>query len=136
MACDLLWIVCPKGNGSATALLGLINSRNGKRGRSKVFKCSSRLQISTGVSAISSAVTEPARSSEEKVYEVVLKQAALVKQLRKERALNLKDVEATHDVLGNWNLLNEAYDRCGEVCSEYAKTFYLGIFLCLLFNCF
>lgn len=23
-------------------------------------------------------------------------------------------------------LLNVAYDRCGEVCAEYAKTFYMG----------
>jgi phytoene synthase len=29
----------------------------------------------------------------------------------------------------NVDVLNSAYDRCGEVCAEYAKTFYLGILL-------
>ncbi|KAG2630911.1 hypothetical protein PVAP13_3KG557150 [Panicum virgatum] len=28
--------------------------------------------------------------------------------------------------LRGWGLLGDAYDRCGEVCAEYAKTFYLG----------
>ncbi|PIA26680.1 hypothetical protein AQUCO_09100082v1 [Aquilegia coerulea] len=30
---------------------------------------------------------------------------------------------------GTLTLLNEAYDRCREVCAEYAKTFYLGTLL-------
>lgn len=69
--------------------------------------------------AATSSAGEIAMSSEEKVYNVVLKQAALVnKQLRSPRV----DVV----VPGDLSLLNEAYDRCGEICAEYAKTFYLG----------
>lgn len=33
-----------------------------------------------------------------------------------------------------WNLLDEANERCGEVCAEYAKTFLLGKFLLLIFT--
>ena len=67
---------------------------------------------------------EMAVSSEQKVYDVVLKQAALVKkQLRSSEELDVKP-----DIIlpGTQSLLSEAYDRCGEVCAEYAKTFYLG----------
>ncbi|KAA3458405.1 phytoene synthase 2, chloroplastic [Gossypium australe] len=72
--------------------------------------------------AATSSAGEIAMSSEEKVYNVVLKQAALVnKQLRSPRV----DVV----VPGDLSLLNEAYDRCGEICAEYAKTFYLGTLL-------
>ncbi|TYI72818.1 hypothetical protein E1A91_D07G085500v1 [Gossypium mustelinum] len=72
--------------------------------------------------AATSSAGEIAMSSEEKVYNVVLKQAALVnKQLRSPRG----DVV----VPGDLSLLNEAYDRCGEICAEYAKTFYLGTLL-------
>nr|XP_018634104.1 phytoene synthase 1, chloroplastic-like [Nicotiana tomentosiformis] len=63
-------------------------------------------------------------SSEKKVYDVVLKQAILVKrQLR-----STDDLEVKPDIAipGNLDLLSEAYDRCGEVCAQYAKTFYLG----------
>ncbi|KAL2504443.1 Phytoene synthase [Abeliophyllum distichum] len=83
------------------------------------------------LSVISSMVASPAGemtlSSEQKVYDVVLKQAALVKrQLRTNDNLEVKP-----DIVlpGSLSLLNEAYDRCGEVCAEYAKTFYLGTLL-------
>ncbi|KAJ0550046.1 putative 15-cis-phytoene synthase [Helianthus annuus] len=58
---------------------------------------------------------------------VVLKQAALVKEQMREK----EDVEVKPDVVlpGTLGLLSEAYDRCGEVCAEYAKTFYLGTLL-------
>lgn len=72
-----------------------------------------------------SLVASPWRSSEERVYEVVLKQAALVKEQRERRMLGTTEVPVPMD----WGLLNEAYDRCGEVCAEYAKTFYLGTLL-------
>ncbi|KAJ0961674.1 hypothetical protein J5N97_000692 [Dioscorea zingiberensis] len=58
----------------------------------------------------------------------VLKQAALVeKQLR----TSGDDVDVKPDIIlpGNLSLLSEAYDRCREVCAEYAKTFYLGTLL-------
>ncbi|KAK5802184.1 Phytoene synthase, chloroplastic [Gossypium arboreum] len=122
MAGVLLWVVCPKGN--ATALLSLI-PRSGKHKRCRVHQ---KVKFSTGVSAISSAVANPARSSEEKVYDVVLKQAALVKEQRGKKTLDLGTRTET-DGFTDWDLLNEAYDRCGEVCAEYAKTFYLGTLL-------
>eukprot|EP00262_Sarcandra_glabra_P004849 TRINITY_DN1608_c0_g1_i1.p1 TRINITY_DN1608_c0_g1~~TRINITY_DN1608_c0_g1_i1.p1 ORF type:complete len:421 (-),score=50.60 TRINITY_DN1608_c0_g1_i1:171-1433(-) len=80
----------------------------------------------------SSLVANPAGqlmvSSEQRVYDVVLKQAALIskKQLKSNREL---DVKPDVIVPGTLNLLNEAYDRCGEICAEYAKTFYLGTLL-------
>ncbi|KAL4335587.1 hypothetical protein GQ457_07G003480 [Hibiscus cannabinus] len=119
MAGVLLWVVCPKGN--ATALLSLI-PRSGSKPKKRSFN---------RVSAISSAVANPARSSEQRVYDVVLKQAALVREQRGRRALDL-DLDKTSekaDGFTDWDLLNEAYDRCGEVCAEYAKTFYLGTLL-------
>nr|QQR34459.1 chloroplast phytoene synthase 2 [Capsicum annuum] len=78
-------------------------------------------------SLVASPAGEMAVSSEKKVYDVVLKQAALVKrQLR-----SPDDLEVKPDIVlpGNLGLLSEAYDRCGEVCAEYAKTFYLGTLL-------
>lgn len=70
------------------------------------------------------AAAEVAVSSEQKVYEVVLKQASLVK--KKLRSVGDLDVKPDIPLPGNLGLLSEAYDRCGEVCAEYAKTFYLG----------
>ncbi|KAG0516354.1 hypothetical protein BDA96_10G354900 [Sorghum bicolor] len=67
-------------------------------------------------------------SSEQKVYDVVLKQSALLKrQLRKP----VLDVVRPQEDLAEMprNGLNQAYDRCGEICEEYAKTFYLGTML-------
>ncbi|XVE86205.1 hypothetical protein DITRI_Ditri18aG0017200 [Diplodiscus trichospermus] len=118
MAGVLLWVIAPKEN--ATALLSLI-PRSGKQKRSRLCP---GVKFSTGVSAFSSAVANPARSSEEKVYEVVLKQAALVKEQRQKKALDWKRTDETEGMT-DWDLLNEAYERCGEVCAEYAKTFYL-----------
>ncbi|XP_022774057.1 phytoene synthase 2, chloroplastic-like [Durio zibethinus] len=85
MAGVLLWVITPKEN--ATALLRFI-PRSGKQKGSRLCP---GLKFSTGVSAaLSSAVANPARSSEQKVYEVVLKQAALVKEQRQKKALDLK----------------------------------------------
>ncbi|KAG9439477.1 hypothetical protein H6P81_019642 [Aristolochia fimbriata] len=77
-----------------------------------------------GCSVSASMVAAPYRSSEEMVYEVVLKQAALVREQRR-----TGNDRALADVFKDRNMLNEAYDRCGEVCAEYAKTFYLGTLL-------
>ncbi|KAL3345639.1 hypothetical protein AABB24_024544 [Solanum stoloniferum] len=78
-------------------------------------------------SLVASPAGEMAVSSEKKVYEVVLKQAALVKR----HLISTEDIEVKPDIVvpGNLGLLGEAYDRCGEVCAEYAKTFYLGTML-------
>ncbi|PIN16050.1 Squalene synthetase [Handroanthus impetiginosus] len=92
---------------------------------------SSGLESGRGFSPISSMVASPAGeialTSEQKVYDVVLKQAALVKRPLKSR----EDVEVKPDIMlpGSLGMLSEAYDRCGEVCAEYAKTFYLGTLL-------
>lgn len=134
----LLWVVCPKDN--INSLLSFLP----RNGRSRTSKMCTRLSFSTGVLAYSGAVANPSRSSEEKVYEVVLKQAALVREQRwdKEKAWDLEKPVET-DALTNRDLLNEAYDRCGEVCAEYAKTFYLGtcssassLYLCDVFEWF
>ncbi|KAF6992005.1 hypothetical protein CFC21_009045 [Triticum aestivum] len=75
-------------------------------------------------------------ATEEAVYEVVLRQAALVEDLQGRRAAREADtgqrrrwrdeqLEQEGDAELGWGLLGDAYDRCGEVCAEYAKTFYL-----------
>ncbi|GJX20955.1 hypothetical protein Tco_0223632 [Tanacetum coccineum] len=37
------------------------------------------------------------------------------------------DIKPKIVLLGILELLNEAFDRCGEVCAEHAKTFYLAL---------
>nr|AAR86104.1 phytoene synthase [Momordica charantia subsp. charantia] len=78
-------------------------------------------------SMVANPAGEMAISSEQKVYNVVMKQAALVK--RQLRTAGELDVKPDIVLPGTLSLLNEAYDRCGEVCAEYAKTFYLGTML-------
>jgi 15-cis-phytoene synthase len=85
--------------------------------RSRKFSVSSSLVVAPPEEEISI-------SSEKKVYDVVLKQAALVK--RKSSSSISLDVRPELLLPGIVPVLNEAYDRCGEVCEEYAKTFYLG----------
>ncbi|KAJ8629347.1 hypothetical protein MRB53_022670 [Persea americana] len=66
---------------------------------------------------------EVASPLEQRVYDVVLKRANLVKEHQKSDGLEMKlDIVLP----GTQQMLNEAYNRCGEVCAEYAKTFYLG----------
>ncbi|WJX58570.1 hypothetical protein P8452_44011 [Trifolium repens] len=76
---------------------------------------------------LASTAGEVAISSEQKVYDVVLKQASLVK--RKLSSTGELEVKPEIVLPGNLSLLSEAYDRCGEICAEYAKTFYLGTLL-------
>ncbi|WVY89340.1 hypothetical protein V8G54_034854 [Vigna mungo] len=119
----LLWVSCgPKENiNSLVSFAG--KSSSGERNQKRF----SGLSFASGVSAFSSAVAaDTSRSSEERVYDVVLKQAALVKENKRGANIGLdldKDVVADFT---NGDLLNMAYARCGEVCAEYAKTFYLG----------
>lgn len=88
----------------------------------------SSLEKENRLSPTSSMVATPAGeitlSSEQRVYDVVLRQASLVKRQLKSN----EDLEVKPDIVlpGSLGLLTEAYDRCGEVCAEYAKTFYLG----------
>ncbi|CAN6329992.1 unnamed protein product [Urochloa humidicola] len=86
--------------------------------------------------SLAAAVTAPVRTaSEEAVYEVVMRQAALVQEGGRGRVAREEPVRrrqrqrprwAEEEGLRGWGLLGDAYDRCGEVCAEYAKTFYLG----------
>ncbi|RWR81920.1 phytoene synthase 2, chloroplastic-like protein [Cinnamomum micranthum f. kanehirae] len=128
MSAVFLWVVSPKETGrsrcpwssSSSSVMNFIGRDGGGRRRNWV-RC---LNYSSGFSVLSSAVANPYRSSEEMVYDVVLKQAALVKDQRR-----LLDSGTSSEAMTNPTLLNEAYDRCGEVCAEYAKTFYLGTLL-------
>lgn len=119
----LLWVVGPKGN--AASLFNLEPRTSKKQRRPRSYP---RARVVSVVSAISSSVVSPSRSSVDRVYEVVLKQAALVREQRREKALDVKKPEEAEGSTGG-DLLNEAYERCGEVCAEYAKTFYLGTLL-------
>ncbi|KAL1566726.1 Syntaxin-like protein psy1 [Salvia divinorum] len=90
-----------------------------------------RYENGGGLSLRSSMVATPAGevalTSEQMVYDVVLKQAALVQR----RLKCDEDLDVKPDILlpGSLGLLSEAYERCREVCAEYAKTFYLGTLL-------
>ncbi|EXB53665.1 Phytoene synthase [Morus notabilis] len=138
MSSGVLWGVCPKETTTTTTLLlsRLVNRNGVPIRRSKT--CSFSSSSSSKALAFSGTVATPARSSEEKVYQVVLKQAALVREQsisnnngnithNKDKALHFNPtVETTTDESTNWDLLKDAFNRCGEVCAEYAKTFYLG----------
>ncbi|KAF5177906.1 Phytoene synthase protein [Thalictrum thalictroides] len=123
------WVVSP--NESLSCVVRFMN-KNGKVGVnvSNKKRGSSILNFSSGISVLSSDIVNSSRSSEERVYEVILKQAALVgdKKLMKRRSVDLSK-HSKADAMTNPTLLNEAYDRCGDVCAEYAKTFYLGTLL-------
>ncbi|XP_031501009.1 phytoene synthase 2, chloroplastic-like [Nymphaea colorata] len=117
MSAAVLWVVTPVGKERT-----VIQFLDGRK------RC---LRFSSGFSVVSSMVANPSGSavfptSEQKVYEVVLKQAALIKEQKSaDRFLDAKIEGMPSDL----PLLDEAYDRCGEVCAEYAKTFYLGTLL-------
>ena len=84
------------------------------------------------------------RSSEERVYDVVLKQAALMAKRATETTTTTSSSSSSisspnKERITGWEesglgslsdisaqVLEDAYTRCGEVCAEYAKTFYLG----------
>ncbi|KAJ1385349.1 Trans-Isoprenyl Diphosphate Synthase, head-to-head [Sesbania bispinosa] len=122
----LLGVSCgPKENTNSLVGFACRSSSSGRTQRR--LKVCSKISFAAGASAFSSVVVaNPARSSEERVYEVVLKQAALVREQSRGTKIPLdldKHIEADFT---NKDLLIEAYDRCGEVCAEYAKTFYLG----------
>lgn len=83
-----------------------------------------RAKFSVFSSIVATPAGEMRMTSEQKVYDVVLKQAALVNR----RLGSTSSLEVKPDIVlpGSLTVLSDAYDRCGEVCAEYAKTFYLG----------
>ncbi|KAL7135357.1 hypothetical protein ABFS83_11G089400 [Erythranthe nasuta] len=141
MSVALLWVVSPTSEFSnGTVFLDSFRAVSRcnnliKKGQKKSrkfgstnadFGYGSRLSLTN--SMIATPAGEIALSSEQKVYDVVLKQAALVKRRIKK---SNEDLEVKPDIVlpGTVTLLSEAYDRCREVCAEYAKTFYLGTLL-------
>jgi phytoene synthase len=85
-----------------------------------------RAVLSRDLRAHSSVISEPLGrdflSAEQRVNEAVAKQVAIV-----ERGVSsLEDVRPDLTPVSTLEMLEEAYVRCGEVCAEYAKTFYLG----------
>ncbi|KAH9301435.1 hypothetical protein KI387_013018 [Taxus chinensis] len=100
--------------------------------KQKKLKCRSANAMATShIHTDTSIVMNPSQkpmlsSSEQRVYDVVLKQAAMVKEKKENVSLDVKPEIASPSTI---DLLNEAYQRCGEVCAEYAKTFYLGTLL-------
>ncbi|KAL1195445.1 Phytoene synthase 1 [Cardamine amara subsp. amara] len=136
----VLWIAASSPNPDPMNNCGLVrvleSSRLLLRKQTTTWRSSSSVMNQRRRSGVvsSSLVASPsgeiALSSEEKVYNVVLKQAALVNKQLRSASPDL-DVKKPQDVVlpGSLSLLGEAYDRCGEVCAEYAKTFYLGTLL-------
>lgn len=108
----------------------LVSNERIKRGGGKQRWSFGGAQTDNGrkFSVRSAIVATPAgermMTSEQMVYDVVMRQAALVK--RQLRSTDELEVKTDIPIPGNLGLLSEAYDRCGEVCAEYAKTFYLG----------
>ncbi|ERN14845.1 hypothetical protein AMTRI_Chr02g213100 [Amborella trichopoda] len=125
MSGAVMWVISPTDNGRSMVKLKGIS---GKRIRRNV----SKMKHLNGFQVFSSMVAHTPSGavftrSEQKVYDVVLKQAALV---REKRISDLVfDVKPGKAMPASLDLLNGAYDRCGEVCAEYAKTFYLGTLL-------
>ncbi|BBN03143.1 15-cis-phytoene synthase [Marchantia polymorpha subsp. ruderalis] len=123
-----------------------LGSRKTRRGKalSVTRPCGGRAALGLGPSSVvvgptarerstlrvlSSLVTDPSGrsmlSAEQKVFDVVAKQASMLEEQQK-RGTSLVDVELGSSTMGSPELLSDAYARCGEVCAEYAKTFYLG----------
>ncbi|XP_010549802.1 PREDICTED: phytoene synthase 2, chloroplastic [Tarenaya hassleriana] len=142
MSVAVLWVASPNSEllGSCGFFRVTESCRFFSRGHSlllkqKVSRSSKqrwRFEGSRNGGVISSMVASPAGemalTSEEKVYNVVMKQAALVNRRLLRSGADL-DVKPDIVLPGTLSLLSEAYDRCGEVCAEYAKTFYLGTML-------
>ncbi|XP_065850627.1 phytoene synthase 2, chloroplastic [Euphorbia lathyris] len=138
MTVALLWVANPSAEFGLLHSVRVLDSskfaswdRNlmfkGKANKQKWMRNHSKSKLHVISGTIATPAGELAISSEEKVYNVVMQQAALVKK----QLTTTGDLDVKPDILlpGNLGLLTEAYDRCGEVCAEYAKTFYLGTLL-------
>lgn len=124
MMCSVVLMVSPhrsnykNNNNRYHNFLGLAGSSEGKIRKMKIRFGNNISMCSSSSSAIRSSSPSSSYSSEERVYDAVMKQAAMAEENRK------RDLH--HDFFKNEDLLKVAYDRCGQICSEYAKTFYLG----------
>lgn len=114
------------GRGAAEVVVRRVSA---SAGRVAVREAGTRERLN-GFRAQSSVTTEPSgrsfQSAEQKVLEVVAKQAAMVDEQQRRSGISLYDVRRDLTPGSAAELLDEAYVRCGEVCAEYAKTFYLG----------
>nr|QOJ43199.1 chloroplast 15-cis-phytoene synthase [Solanum lycopersicum] len=141
MSVALLWVVSPCDVSNGTSFMesvregnrffdssrhrNLVSNERINRGGGKQTNNGRKFSVRPAILATPSG--ERTMTSEQIVYDVVLRQAALVK--RQLRSTNELEVKPDIPIPGNLGLLSEAYDRCGEVCAEYAKTFNLGTML-------
>nr|QNT09923.1 phytoene synthase 1 [Solanum habrochaites] len=141
MSVALLWVVSPCDVSNGTSFMesvregnrffdssrhrNLVSNERINRGGGKQTNNGRKFSVRSAILATPSG--ERTLTSEQMVYDVVLRQAALVK--RQLRSTNEFEVKPDIPIPGNLGLLSEAYDRCGEVCAEYAKTFNLGTML-------
>nr|QNT09917.1 phytoene synthase 1 [Solanum cheesmaniae] len=141
MSVALLWVVslCDVSNGTSfmesvregnrffdsSRHRNLVSNERTNRGGGKQTNNGRKFSVWSAILATPSG--ERTMTSEQMVYDVVLRQAALVK--RQLRSTNELEVKPDIPIPGNLGLLSGAYDRCGEVCAEYAKTFNLGTML-------
>ncbi|CAM6112565.1 unnamed protein product [Calypogeia fissa] len=128
--------------------LDCCSSNNSTRGRGRAISVSRHLKVRAALGlgpngapagltkergshlkVLSSLITDPSDrsmlSAEQKVYDLVAKQASMFQEQVK-KGLSTPDLLQSQRVTITPELLDEAYARCGEVCAEYAKTFYLG----------
>nr|QNT09918.1 phytoene synthase 1 [Solanum chilense] len=141
MSVALLWVVSPCDVSNGTSFMesvregnrffdssrhrNLVSNERINRGGGKQTNNGRKFSVRSAILATPSG--ERTMTSEQMVYDVVLRQAALVK--RQLRSTNELEVKPDIPIPGSLGLLSEAYDRCGEVCAEYAKTFNLGTML-------
>lgn len=128
MSTALLWVISPTLEARFSQPVNYIFNP---------LRCTDRCKNMSRLCMRSSMVVSPSGelnlTSKQKVYEVVLRQATLVKRQLNSSEMDM-DMEVKPDIAlpVSLSLLNEAYNRCGKVCAEYAKTFYLGIYTILL----
>lgn len=123
-----LWTAAPHPHGSCIRIHAIFHQRHQRRGRRPVVVASSVRPLQAASLAVATApvaVASRRTAAEEAVYEVVLRQAALVEEATHRRGAGAPRW-AEEDAVDWGLLLGDAYHRCGEVCAEYAKTFYLG----------
>ncbi|RWV83555.1 hypothetical protein GW17_00054817 [Ensete ventricosum] len=114
MSGSVVWVVSPKETSRRSSEFNQFAGVKRRCWRSSSAGWSCARSASTARRSVSASlvVTPPPRSSEELVYDVVLRQAALVGEARRKRAVEAPPAPLRGD------LLDAAYERCGEVCAE------------------